>query len=228
MPWIFLCLILANIAYFGWELMEGTQPQAKADANIAAADQVGEKILLLSEKPELLPKSVPVNAPSQESSLKTDAPDQLECFKVGPFASDAKLQEMLGLMRGMQFLGRTSERKVDVKDYWVFVPVYASRDRAERKLRDLKSRGIEGFVVKDGTINVISLNHFSREDQAQAFRQKLRAIGVNTEYRETKQYSVEYWAYLAPDHAGTDLRAAIDAQLTKEEGLRRESVPCEE
>lgn len=228
MPWIFVCLMIANAVYFGWKFMEGTQPQARS----AAADTlvVGANIQLLSERPELQ-KPLVAEAPSAEE-VQAIAPvigAGPQCFSVGPFVSDAGLQRLVSVMQGKGFSARIDKRKVDGKDYWVFVPAFTNRDRADEKLRDLKSRGIDGFVVKEGMfINAISLNHFSRKELAQSFLQKMQAAGVSVEYREISQSGVERWLYLAPARSKENLRAAVDAQIEKQDALKRENAPCEE
>lgn len=231
MPWIFLCLMLANAVYFGWKFMEGTQPQARV--SVAETTQVGDKVLLLSEKPELVPAPASEASEAPKPTEETAAPVVIasgpQCFNVGPFSADGPLQKFVGLMQGKHFFVRVDKRKVDGKDYWVFVPAFTNRDRAEEKLRDLKSRGIDGFVVKDGVfVNAISLNHFSKKELAQSFLQKMQAAGVSVEYREISQTGFERWLYLAPNHAKADLRSTIDAQLAAQEGLKRENASCEE
>lgn len=230
MPWIFLCLMLANAVYFGWKFMEGTQPQARAVSTEVA--QSGAKILLLSEKPELaapvIEDKAPEPAPAETPATPVIASGP-QCFNVGPFTSDAPLQKFLGPLQDKRFTARVDKRKVDAKDYWVFVPAFTNREKAEERLRELKSRGIDGFIVKEGVfVNTISLNHFSRKDLAQAFQQKMKEAGVGVEFREISQPGVERWIYLAPGHGKADLRGQIDAQLAKQDGLKRENASCEE
>ncbi|MGH8494326.1 MAG: SPOR domain-containing protein [Moraxellaceae bacterium] len=228
MPWIFVCLMIANAVYFGWKFMEGTQPQARPV--VAEAHLAGANIQLLSERPEpKTPEVSPEPSSEEEQALTSVVGSGPQCFSVGPFAGDPALQKFVGFMRGKGFSARVDKRKVDGKDYWVFVPAFTNRDKAEDKLKDLKSRGIEGFVVKEGVfINAISLNHFSRKELAQAFLQKMQAAGVSVEYREISQAGVERWVFLSPARSKDSLRAAVDAQLDKQEVLKRENAPCEE
>lgn len=225
MPWIFLCLMLTNAVYFGWKFMEGAQPQARPAAEVV---QVGERIYMLSERPELKLAPEPVvAAPGPQESSAVVAP--VQCFNVGPFSSDTALQRFVEQMKGKRFSVRVDQRKVDGKDYWVFVPAFTNRERAEERLRDLKGRGIDGFVVREGVfVNAISLNHFSRKELAQAYLEKIQAAGVAVEYRAIAQSGSERWAYLAPGQSKSDLRGMIDAQLAKSEGLKRENASCEE
>jgi hypothetical protein len=230
MPWIFLSLMLANAAYFGWKFMESSQPQARPGAVVTA--QVGDRVLLLSERPGLIPAPVatPVASPeAQPAVVAAVTGSGPQCFNVGPFATDEKLKHFVGVMKGKHFFVRMDPRKVDAMDYWVFIPAFTIRAKAEEKLRDLQGRGVSGFVVKDGAFaNAISLNHFSRKELAQSFLEKMQAEGISVEYREIPRNESERWAYLAPAQVKTSLREAIDAQLEKKDNLKRENAPCEE
>ncbi len=228
MPWIFLCLMLANAVYFGWKFMEGTQPQARPV--MTEVEQQGERLLLLSERPELVVPPAPEPVEEQgEAVVAVPAAAIKQCFNVGPFVSDAAVQKWVEPIKAKKVSARIDKRKVDVKDYWVFVPAFTNREKAEERLRDLKSRGIDGFIVKDGVfINAISLNHFSRKELAQAFLQKMQEAGVSVEYREINQPGIERWVYLMPGGSKADLRAIIDGQLIKQDELKRENAACEE
>lgn len=234
MPWIFLCLMLANAVYFGWKFMEGGQPQPRP-ALMEQAQQ-GERVLLLSERPVSVAES-PAEPEADEAekdkeeavAIPVVAAGTKQCFNIGPFVSEAVLQKWLEQARAQKFTIRVDKRKVDVKDYWVFVPAFTNRERAEERLRDLKSRGIEGFIVKEGVfINAISLNHFSRRDLAQSFLQKMQEAGVAVEFREISQSGTERWAYVMPGRSKADLRGAVDAFLSRQPDLKRENAACEE
>lgn len=229
MPWIFLCLMLTNAVYFGWKFMEGAQPQARPLE--VEAVQLGARLQLLRERPELIPTPEPVAA------VPADAPPVVapataaaaQCFNVGPFSSDASVQRFIEQMRVKRLSTRVERRKVAGKDYWVFVPAFTTRDKADERLRDLRGRGIEGFVVKEGVfVNAISLNHFSRKELAQSYLEKMREAGVAVEYREIAQSGSEHWVYLSPGQSKADMRSLIDAQLAKSGALRRENASCEE
>jgi hypothetical protein len=125
MPWIFVCLMLANAVYFGWKFMEGTQPQSHPVATEVVIS--GAAVQLLSERPELLPPPVvPAEGKSAEEEALTVpvVGGGAQCFNVGPFVADAGLQGFVGFMRGKGFSVRVDKRKVDGKDYWVFVPAF--------------------------------------------------------------------------------------------------------
>lgn len=231
MPWIFMVLMLINGVYFGWKFIEGEGPQAGA---ASVAQQEGVRVSLLSERPDLLTKVAPAaEAPEASEAAPASAPPVVavvkQCFNVGPFISEPELRKLAGSLRGKGFVTRTDTRKVDEKDFWVFIPPFTSRTKAEERLRDLRAQGIEGFVVKEGVfVNAISLNHFSRKDLADAFLGQMQKVGVVVEYREITKPAKQFWLYAAPGNAKGDLRGAIDDYLTSHQDVRKEITACEE
>ena len=130
--------------------------------------------------------------------------------------------------KGLQV--RIDERKAEGKDYWVYIPPFTNRDKAEERLRELKSRKVESFIVGEGAFaNAISLGHFSKKELAQSFRQKLTEAGVAAEYREMPIDSRVTWVYVAPEGASkVNSRKVVDAELRQNDALRKESASCEE
>lgn len=228
MPWIFLCLMLANAVYFGWKFMEGPRP--RVDVAQMQAAQPGKTIVLLSERAvPKKPAQVAESAPDPAPLPAVAAAPGPACFHVGPFATEAASQSFVAAVRSATTSVRLDKRKVDGMDYWVFVPSFTNRERAEERLRELKVRGIEGFVVREGRfINAISLNHFSRSDLADAYLQKMKAAGVVVESRATPQPRTELWLYLTSAPNKPELRQRIDARLADHDELRRENAACED
>lgn len=225
-----MCLMAINAVFFGWKFMEGSAPQSTVKER--ALPQLGARIQLLSES--ALPRGsgpeAVAAAPAVEKSEQpvSEAPVR-QCFNVGPFVTDADARSFASSMRSRHFVARIDKRKVDVKDYWVFIPAFTNREKADEKLRDIRSRGIAGFVVKDGMfVNAISLNHFSQKELAQAYLEKMRGAGVQVEFREMASVGAEPWTYISPAQSKDDLRAAIDAFLAGHSGLKREITACED
>lgn len=223
MPWIFLCLMALNAAYFGWQFTQVSAPRTHVKE--ASLPQMGVRVELLSERPRQA-AATPVMEQQAEAE---PAPLVQQCFNVGPFAGEGVARGFADTMRSKHFEAVINKRKAEIKDYWVFIPAFTNRERAEEKLRDLKARGVQGFVVRDGAfINAISLNHFSQKELAQAFLAKMQEQGVSVEFREMNSMGAELWAYVEPGRSKASLRAGIDAYLGSHEELRRESVPCQD
>lgn len=230
MPWIFLCLMMINAVYFGWKFLEGQPSQAMQQVGGVSAQIDGAQVALLSERPSLVRQE----KTEGDSSAEVVAPPSVaaaslpSCFYVGPFGSDSAVKELGSLMESKGFEVRMESRKVEEKDFWVFIPPFTSREKAEERLRELRARGVEGFVVRSGVfINSISLNHFSKKELAMSFRQQMSSLGISVEYREIKRPGMEFWLYLASRQGAGGLRATIDESLRKNGELRREVAACE-
>lgn len=230
-----MCLMAINAVFFGWKFMEGSAPQATVKEK--SIPQLGARVQLLRESP-LAHQGAPaagapaapevVAAEDKPAEQTVEAPVR-QCFNVGPFGDEGDARGFAGTMRGKHFLARIDKRKVDVKDYWVFIPAFTNRQKAEEKLRDLKAKGIQAFVVHDGMfVNAISLNHFKQKDLAQAYLEKMRDAGFQVEFREMANVGAEPWVYVSPAQSHDDLRSSIDAFLSGKDGLKREITACED
>lgn len=229
MPWIFLTLMLANIVYFGWNFIStGQTPVRTLSAPVV---QQGERIVLLHER-KVVAEVVasPEGGAITEESPAVAVPEAVpvvQCFTVGPFltSSDA----FVARMKGKGFSVRVEPRKAEGKDYWIYVPPFTNRGRAEEKLSELKAKGVESFIVSEGRfVNAISLGHFSKKELAQSFRDKMTAAGIVVEYREMATEGTVDWVYVAPAASKSDLRSTIDAELSRNDSLRRQVAACEE
>ncbi len=229
MPWIFLTLMLANIVYFGWSFIStGHTPVRTLSAPVV---QQGERIILLHER-----KTVAEVAASSEGDVVGDEPSVVaapeaapvvQCFTVGPFLTSS--DGFVARMKGKGFSVRIEQRKAEGKDYWIYVPPFTNRGRAEEKLSELKAKGVESFIVSEGRfVNAISLGHFSKKELAQSFRDKMTAAGIVVEYREMASEGTVDWVYVAPAASKSDLRSTIDAELSRNDSLRRQVAACEE
>jgi cell division septation protein DedD len=228
MPWIFMLLMLLNGAYFGWKFVEGQGPQSGATHAVV---QEGKLISLLSERPELLkkPEEEKEQATEEVGAFPAAAAAAKVCFNVGPFLSDADLRKFVSSLRDRGFTVRVESRRVDERDYWVFIPPFTNRSKAEERLRDLRSQGIEGFIVKDGVfVNAISLNHFSKKELADTFLLQMQKAGFIVEYREITKPAKQSWVYAAHGQRGGDLRGAVDGYLAHHDDVRKEITACEE
>lgn len=235
MPWIFLTLMLANVVYFGWGFVQAGQAPARPVAT--KVPQEGARILLLSER-----KTAPAVAAAGAAELEVEAvaskgamtpvPVVLgapQCYFVGPFATSMGLMQFAERMKEGHFSIRVDARKAAARDYWVYIPAFTNRAKAEERLQELRSKGIESFIVSDGRyVNAISLGHFSRKELAQSFRDKMAAAGLVVEHREVVEERESKWVFLSPARAKTSLRKAIDDELLRDSTLRREAAACEE
>src|SRR5437762_10551107 len=168
---LFLLVLLANVAFFGWSRYVAP-PEASADP--------------LPLGREIEPQKMKVIAPAELPALATrpaPAPVALKCIEWGSFTlGDAPRAEKA--LEPLQLGTRLAPRRTDeAAGWWVFIPPQASRAAALKKAAELKALAVEDyFIVQDEgpTRWALSLGVFRSEDAAQARLAALRSQGVRS------------------------------------------------
>lgn len=201
--WI-VSLLLINLALFGW-MQWGDTLTVEADAPMAQASLNADKIKLLEWTAAsavasgvsatsgmtltLSPISMPAvtvvpSPPSVPASAVVHVqPKAPSCAEWGEFSGSdlARAQQSLATLKlGEGFTQRSVERN---HGYWVYIPPLKKRSQVERKIAQLKERGVEDyFVVQEQGKwqNAISLGVFKSEEAAQKFLASLQAKDVRT------------------------------------------------
>lgn len=172
MKWVFVLMLLANIALAGYAYIHHTRPHP--DGNIVNFQMNADKIKIIPE-PEL-PKQV-----RSEASLSASEPNA--CLEWGSFG-DLELRRVRQAMSSMQLDERVTTRKEQVTtNWWVYMPPQRSRARMERKADELVDLGITDFIkiTENGRWRyAISLGAFREEEGARAYFAELREKGVRT------------------------------------------------
>ncbi|HAF43521.1 MAG TPA: hypothetical protein DCK83_00885 [Gallionellaceae bacterium] len=127
-------------------------------------------------------RSLPALAPVPEVA-KVAAPKPANCVEWGEFAGSdlVRARESLATLK----LGRDlSERTVEQDHgFWVYIPPQKNRANVDRKIAQLKERGVNDYFVvqeKGKWLNAVSLGVFKSEEAAQKFLSALRAKDVRT------------------------------------------------
>ncbi len=175
---LFVLLLLANIALFGYAYFDRMNSAAQASSDRFKplnADQV--KVLTTQQVARLGPAKV--------------AQLTLACAEWGPLSESdrtkaSKLLEPLAL-------GKTLlSRRVEVTaEHWVYIAPKTSRASADRALADLKKLNVtdSAIVLEPGQWNLaISLGVFRSKDDADARLAEVKSKGVKTAaYRQREQ-----------------------------------------
>ncbi len=208
--WIVGLLLLANLALFGW-MRWGSALTVDIDANMRQVALNADKIKPLglqaisaatsapvvavaSSVPVaplvLSPSSVP--APVSAPSVATSVPaivtipaiaKQENCAEWGEFSGDDLVraqQALTALKLGDRLAQRSVERK---HGYWVYIPPLKKRAEVEKKIAQLKERGVKDYFVvqeKGKWLNAISLGVFRSNEAAQRFLVMLHGKGVRS------------------------------------------------
>jgi len=162
---IVLFLLLANLTFFTYTRLDES---AEGEA-VRLVEQVQpEKIKLLT------PQQVAALGPAKVAALAD------VCLEWGPF-TDADRTRALSDLDPLA-LGKllTQRRTETTTSFWVYLPPAPSRAEAERRLAELRTRGVGDVALIDsGTQrNAISFGLFQTEDAADARLAEARRLGV--------------------------------------------------
>ena len=202
MKWILYSLLLANLAYLGFHLLY----ESPAAPTVTGSLKRGPATLqLLSERRggsdrQMQQQNVLENPVVLSENRETDRQSAL-CVGLGPFADLLAATDVAERLNGIDIAAGVTA--VDTPggdyDYRVVLPPLPSLQEAFRRLRELKSRNIDSYVITDGKdAQGISLGVFSTREAADDHRQTLQGDGYVAVIREIPQVIREFWVVAAP------------------------------
>ncbi|MDH5611151.1 MAG: hypothetical protein OEY66_01660 [Gammaproteobacteria bacterium] len=193
MRWLFLFVLLLNIAYVSWELNRPEDVLEKPVVNRNAP-----KIVLLSEIGQ---ESVAAISPDRSGVV----PGQGEntglskgggCFTVGPFRD---LERLRAVTRGIKkYVIDASYRSHEEKEpamFWVYLKPVESYNKAKALSDQLKNMKVKDyFIINSGEQNNgISLGHFREKNRAYEHAKYISSLGFHPEVKALfKDYTI-YW-----------------------------------
>jgi len=218
MRWVFISLLLMNLAYLGYELSKGEAPVQSQQAVTLNSPKSATQLVLLSEMAEPANKKAPVNA-SQAAQT---------CWAVGSFATELDAKHVYARMLALDIQAQVQGReKLLKKEFWVYLPPLASQKQALRKLKELQHRKIDSYIITEGELqNGISLGLFSQQDSVDRLVANLKKKQIDPEIKVLDRTRTEYWV-LAPTDAGVDMTEDMQGKLTgDQDGLEWQQIRC--
>jgi hypothetical protein len=159
---VFLLLVLANVAFFGWSRYLAPAREAPAAPPANEADKL-----------PIVPPPASSAAPAQVASAT--------CLEWGLFTITEKARAEKAL-EPLALGERLAERRSrEVGGWWVYIPPQESREAALRKAAELRALGVRDIQVmsNNGALRwSLSLGVFSSVDAAQSRLASLRGQGV--------------------------------------------------
>ncbi len=153
--------------------------------------------------------TVPVSAPAQASAAKPApvvaaamAPRRTSCAEWGEFSGEemTRAQQALALMKlGDNLTQHAVERN---HGYWVYIPPLKKRVDVEKKIVQLKERGVQDYFVvqeKGKWMNTISLGVFKTQDAADKYIAMLRTKDVRTAKVGERMSKLKYTVFVIKD-----------------------------
>lgn len=189
MRWVLASLLLANVAFLGWQIQRDRAPPPSAAAPPSTPPGMVNRLLLIDEidaaalrerrgSLAVEPSLTPSDSVKLDDVLATmpERARQAACFTVGPLEGEAPTDAVRAWFaeHAQRATLRVDERR-EVARYWVYLPPLAEREAAEKRAREMRAAGIDDiYVIPRGDMaNAISLGLYSQRD---SLERRLRAL----------------------------------------------------
>jgi hypothetical protein len=222
MKWIFLSLLLSNIVYFGYQQMPLDE---LSPSSVSLLEQERETLELLSDRSRKSEREREVEE-VLGNPLDTYVENDVLCLALGPFDNVVSAQDVSERLvaRGLPISLRAVDHRTGEFDYRVVMPPLPSLQEAFRKLRELKSRDIDSYVITEGVdAQGISLGVFSTLVSAEERLASLGLRGYTVVVKELPRVSRGYWVF----NTGADLPAQLLNEINLEfPGVSIDKTAC--
>ncbi len=229
MKWLFWLLLLASTIFFaliqwgGVLLGDGKNLQPQPPLN---AEKI--KLLRTPPAPSVAPSPAPTPTPPIAEPLVPPPPAQsavqatAACMEWSGFSGN-DLTRATAALDTLKLGDKLTQRQVEhASGYWVYIPPLNTRADADRKVAQLKARGVEEyFIVQEAGKwrNAISLGVFRTEDAAQKYLESLRSKGVKSALagERMSKFMLTVFVLRNPDAAVTAKMAELQNEFAGSE-----------
>ena len=207
-------LLILNILYAGWAMLR--DPPAQPPRITGRYDSGSETIALLSEADRsrqsdlnrVISNPIVTRPASRDADVEAAAGF---CTALGPFATLFDAESIVQQAAALDITATMKAIDLDggETDYRVLLPPASSVEEAFRKLRELKSLGIDSYIITQGEQAMgISLGLFSTRDAAEALRAERERQGYEVIIEALPQVERQFWVF---DDAGQARGPRLDA-----------------
>ena len=207
MRWIFILLLCANAAVYGYNIMNPTMVTRSANPlpKIDRHDRNNiEELIVMTEadvkklKASVGQKKTKNTLSAKQRNLETADDNEAFCFAIGPFESEENSQNFLRELDnsittiesiGMQMIKVPLESK-----YLVHLPSFGNWEKAMDAWQSLQNENVDSFIIKDGDLKFgISLGFFEQQKLAEKRSIQLRESGHNVKIKEVRPVMRQFW-----------------------------------
>jgi Holliday junction resolvase len=235
-------LLVGNLAFFGWHMLE----LQKQDGMARALPAIPATATLLVTLQEMEQKQAQDLASEPESKLESEIDPELlgpaeqqvliesltelmppggggaiTCRTLGPILAAAQLKSLVSKLDelGLEPRHRTSEKK-ETTSYWVYLPAMKYSQALEIKDKLDKRKDKDYYIKKD---NVISLGVFNEKSRAEVRLSQVQKLGLEAVLEP--RYEIQTVNWLDIDRQTGD---AVDLGAVMEEypGVKLQEQAC--
>lgn len=200
--WLVGVLLLANVLFFSF--MNWGSTLLDDAGTVGVQPEIRPSSMTLANPPTSNPvPSTPMPPASKLASELTPVTSEpLQCVEWGEF-SGAMQSRAQALLAELHLGARLTQRVVEYDSgFWVFMPPLKNHAEVQRKIEQLKKRGVkEYFVVQEESewANAISLGVFKSEDSARKLLADLRQKGVHSAKMGERKSHLKFIVFLAKE-----------------------------
>jgi len=221
MKYLVYLLVLANIAYIGWNIhMNQTAGEVARELPVLPAGVT--PLVTLQELDKQRDNAEAVSGVEVLTNARPPgAGVALTCLAIGPFPAVEELQSVSQelQLQGVQARQRSAEIQKP-NGYWVHLPAM-KREQVLRAVKTLEENKDHEYYVGKG--NLLSLGIFDEMPRAKTRLRQARKLGFDPLLETRYQTSTEYWLDIDADTSATD---ELDAILQGRPGLELQDITC--
>lgn len=233
MRWIFISLVVANLAVFAWGMVFDSEVQASRPAgNLAKRDPFPnvDEIKLLSE----VDVQVDTEGAGVDEPLEVSGPEMSKepakpiCEIVGAFQGREQANNFVERLRAYDVQSELKELDLPVGEgYWVYLEPTLTRKEAYRRLSEIQARGVDSYVIPKGELeNGISLGVYSQESLARDRFKKMKALGLEPKFKTIERTQREFWVMLKHGEGLKMSNLSWERVIGEEKSLQRRQNFC--
>lgn len=179
---------------------EPLEPSESSESSVQAGADID-----IDQSPETLPEAESTPDQAQASAPEVAVVEEVEpaCMLVGEYTTRAKLSSLKRSLNKIPDIEMTDvEREEEVfRDYFVYIEPVTSRQAAVQIVRDLRSDGVESFVINNPPFeNGISLGVFKNDENSAEFVRRLRGLDYDVIRQKRNKTTTFYSVFLKAEN----------------------------
>ncbi len=176
-------------------LLGGAGIAAQATQAPQTAAETEPKPKVAQQQTAILENGSPVSA-TKKSLPKPAKSKVIACFTLGPFgeaAQASQASEAIGVL-GVEISRRQGTHRTP-KGYWVYLPPSASYKSAQRKVKEMRKKGLQDLFImgKGANKNAISLGLFKNKSAAEERFHRVKGMGLKAKMETQYRVKKEVW-----------------------------------
>jgi len=228
---IFILLLAANLAFFGYQYFLVTENEAVPDAKVkveASVDGGGLQLLAEQEDVSRLQARARPEVKAESPAAGNEKPNAEFCTMIGPYSQ--LLQAEYAVERLVALGAAAHITPVEIKEgesYWVYLKPEVSEKEALRRLYELQKKNIESHVITRGELtNGISFGRFADYVEAETRSAEIKKQGYEADIKMLPKMIQETWVVIEAGFAEKIDETVWAGLLTKEPTLEKRQNFC--